>query len=46
MGAILGVVVLGGVVGVLGGWAAYRHFSADLPDVDGLLHYQPPVMSR
>ncbi|WP_158930913.1 penicillin-binding protein 1A [Acidisphaera sp. S103] len=45
-GAILGVVLLGGVVGAAGGYIAYRHFSADLPDVDGLRNYQPPVMSR
>ena len=25
---------------------AYEHFSAGLPDVDGLKNYQPPVMSR
>ena len=29
-----------------GGYVAWRHFSADLPDVDGLRNYQPPVMSR
>ena len=45
-GALLGVVVLGGAVGATGGYIAYRHFSANLPDVDGLKSYQPPVMSR
>ena len=45
-GAILGVVLLGGVVGATGGYIAYEHFSADLPDVDGLRNYRPPVMSR
>lgn len=45
-GAILGVLLLGGVVGAAGGYIAYEHFSADLPDVDGLRNYQPPVMSR
>ncbi|HEY0183571.1 MAG TPA: transglycosylase domain-containing protein, partial [Rhodopila sp.] len=45
-GAVLGVLLLGGIVGAAGGYMAYRHFSADLPDVDGLLNYQPPVMSR
>lgn len=35
------------VVGAAGtGYAVYRHYSADLPDVDGLLHYQPRQMSR
>ena len=45
-GAILGVLLLGGVVGAAGGYVAYEHFGADLPDVDGLRNYQPPVMSR
>ncbi len=44
--AILGVVLLGGVVGAAGGYLAYVHYSADLPDVDGLRNYRPPVMSR
>jgi penicillin-binding protein 1A len=30
----------------MAGWAAYKHFSRDLPDVDGLRTYQPRVMSR
>ncbi len=34
------------MVGAGGGYVAYQHFSADLPDVDGLRNYQPPVMSR
>ena len=45
-GAILGILLLGGVVGTAGFYMAYQHFSADLPDVDGLRNYQPPVMSR
>ncbi len=45
-GAVLAVLVLGGLAGAAVGWAAYQHFSADLPDVDGLRNYQPPVMSR
>ena len=45
-GAILGLVLLGGIVGAVAGYAAYEHFSADLPDVDGLRNYRPPVMSR
>jgi penicillin-binding protein 1A len=45
-GALLGVVVLGSAVGAAGGYVAWRHYSANLPDVDGLKNYQPPVMSR
>jgi penicillin-binding protein 1A len=45
-GIFLGLVVLGGVAGVLVVYTGYRHYAADLPDVDGLRHYQPRVMSR
>ena len=45
-GAVLAIVVLGGAVGAAGGYVAWRHYSANLPDVDGLKSYQPPVMSR
>ncbi len=45
-GALLGILLLGGLVGAVGAYIAYEHFSADLPDVDGLRNYQPPVMSR
>ena len=45
-GALLAIVVLIGAAGAGGLWIAYQHFSADLPDVDGLRNYQPPVMSR
>src|SRR5665213_4347267 len=40
----LGVVLL--IAGAGAGYVAYLHFSSDLPDVDGLRHYQPPVMTR
>jgi penicillin-binding protein 1A len=46
LGGLLGIVVLVGMVGGAGGYFAWHHFSADLPDVDGLRNYQPPVMSR
>ena len=46
VGAVLALGLLGGVVGAVAGYVAYEHFSADLPDVDGLRNYQPPVMSR
>ncbi|MFL5254953.1 MAG: penicillin-binding protein 1A [Rhodopila sp.] len=46
VGATLAIVVLVGLAGAGGLWIAYQHFSSDLPDVDGLRNYQPPVMSR
>lgn len=45
-GALFGLAALLAVVGGVGGWMAYQHFSAGLPDVEGLRNYQPPVMSR
>jgi penicillin-binding protein 1A len=45
-GALLGVLVLLGLVGVVIAYGAFRHFAAGLPDVDGLRSYQPRVMSR
>jgi penicillin-binding protein 1A len=45
-GALLGLTMLGGVVAGIVGWSAYSRFSADLPTLDGLRHYQPRVMSR
>jgi penicillin-binding protein 1A len=46
VGAVLALGVLAVVVGGAGGYVAYLHYSADLPDVDGLRNYQPPVMTR
>jgi penicillin-binding protein 1A len=45
-GASLALLLLVGVVGGAVFWVTYERFSADLPDVDGLRNYQPPVMSR
>jgi penicillin-binding protein 1A len=45
-GFVAAVVVLIVLVGGAGGYIAYERFSADLPDVNGLRNYQPPVMSR
>jgi penicillin-binding protein 1A len=36
------VVVAGGI----GGYAAFRYYTSDLPSIDVLRTYQPPVMSR
>jgi penicillin-binding protein 1A len=46
MGGLLGIVLLVAAIGGIGGYTAWQRFSADLPDVDGLRNYQPPVMSR
>ena len=40
----LGVIAL--IAGAGAGYMAYRYYSADLPDVDGLRNYQPPLMTR
>jgi penicillin-binding protein 1A len=46
VGGIFGIGLLVAAVGGVGGYVAWERFSADLPDVDGLRNYQPPVMSR
>ena len=46
VGALAGLALLGVLLGVLGLYGVYRVYTADLPDVDGLKRYQPPVMSR
>ena len=46
LGALSGIIGIAVVLGGIGAFAAYQHFSSDLPDVEGLRHYQPPVMSR
>jgi penicillin-binding protein 1A len=46
VGVFLGLAVLVVIGGGVAGYLAYQRFSADLPDLDGLRHYQPKVMSR
>jgi len=46
LGVFLGLVVLAVLAGGGAAWLAYQRFSTGLPDVEGLLHYQPRVMSR
>ena len=46
MGGLVGIGVLAAAVGGIGGYVMWERFSADLPDVDGLRNYRPPVMSR
>ncbi len=46
VGGLFALVLLVLAVGGIGGYTAWERFSADLPDVDGLRNYQPPVMSR
>jgi penicillin-binding protein 1A len=45
-GGVFAIVLLAAVIGGAGGYFAWQRFSADLPDVDGLRNYRPPVMSR
>ena len=47
--AITGLFGLAAVVVIaagIGGYGAYRYYTADLPSIDVLRTYQPPVMSR
>ena len=45
-GLIFAIGVVGaGAVGLVG-WNVYNRYAADLPTLDGLRTYQPPVMSR
>ncbi len=46
VGGLFGIGLLAVAVGGIGTYTAWERFSADLPDVDGLRNYQPPVMSR
>ena len=46
IGALAGLAVLGAGLAAMGGYVAFQRFSAGLPDVEGLRHYQPRVMSR
>jgi penicillin-binding protein 1A len=46
VGGLFGICLLAVAAGAIGGYVAWERFSADLPDVDGLRNYQPPVMSR
>ena len=45
-GLFFGVVILVGVAGGAVAWVAYQRFSQNLPDLDRVQQYQPPVMSR
>ena len=43
---LFGIVTVVGVVGCAVAWVAYHRFSQNLPDLDRVQQYQPPVMSR
>ena len=45
-GVLIGLLLLGGVLGTVAAWVAYQRFSENLPDLDRVRQYQPPVMSR
>jgi penicillin-binding protein 1A len=50
LGRVIGGFFALGVMLVIAGtgfaYLAYLHYSADLPDVDGLRNYEPPTMTR
>ncbi len=46
LGAVLGLMALGGIGGAAILLVAWLRFAPDLPSVAGLLHYRPPVMTR
>jgi penicillin-binding protein 1A len=45
-GALTTLILLVGLVGGLAAYGMWRHYSAGLPDLEGLRDYQPKVMSR
>jgi penicillin-binding protein 1A len=45
-GLIFAIGLVGAGAAALVGWNLYARYSADLPTLDGLRTYQPPVMSR
>jgi penicillin-binding protein 1A len=45
-GLIFGCIALVAVLGGAVAWVAYQRFSQNLPDLDRVQQYQPPVMSR
>lgn len=45
-GLLLALLLAGGTVGGVIAWQVYERFAAGLPTIDGLKHYQPPVMTR
>ena len=45
-GLLVALLVLALLGGGVAGYGAYLHYSADLPDLNGLKNYQPKVMSR
>ncbi len=46
LGLLFGLIVLAGVLGAAAGFVAYQRFSENLPDLERVQQYQPPVMSR
>ena len=43
---IFGGIAVGAIVGGAAAWVAYDRFSQNLPDLDKVRNYEPPVMSR
>lgn len=46
LASTLGIGLVGIAMGLIGAWGIYLHISANLPSVESLQHYHPPVVSR
>ncbi len=44
--ALLALTAIASISLIAAAYTAYRHYSADLPDVEGLRDYEPPLMTR
>ena len=46
LGLLVGLVLLGGILGAAAAYVAYDRYSENLPSLERVQQYQPPVMSR
>lgn len=46
LGSLFGLMTLAFGAVILAGWGLYAHLNSDLPSVESLKHYHPPVVSR
>ena len=45
-GGLLALSIIASIAVIATAYTAYHHYSADLPDVEGLRNYEPPLMTR